>query len=211
MASSALFNLQLERMRAVAVDAGIVPINMGKVAVVRLAFILVAALGQGAVLRCGSGKVVDVAEAEVGTHGIHICSCCLFDRRVHADLGLASLMAFHAARLVAQIREFDAGGHDHTGLGDCAAVVTGNTVHDRADRSGSVNHVDLAAVRTDMVLVSYAAVTLCARHGNFGWIFLIPVHECLGGGIGMRRSHPLVKEGHRDSHRHGIRRSGCIL
>ena len=152
---------------------------------------------------------MDIQEAKFFAYCIHICDCCRFKRRVDADLGFASLMAFHAARFVTKIRELNARGHDHTGLADCAAVVARNAVHDGAERMGRVNDVDFAAIRTDIILVSCAAVTLCTFHGNFSRIFLIPVVECFRGGVGVGRPHPLAQERH--CTREGHSRLRCVL
>ena len=213
MAVRALLDLHFEGVRVVAVDAGLVAIDMGEHGIVAVAVVLVAALGQGAVLGNRSCIVVDVAEAQVGADRIGIHPCC-FDRGIHTDLGLAALVAFHAARLVTQMIEDQPGGHDHTLLDDGRVVVAGDAVNDGARCNCGVDCILCAAVNAQVILVTGAAVALSALDGDFLWIILVPVAESFSRCIGMSRPLPLFEERYDQWRRLGVAaflRSRCSL
>ena len=120
------FNVELQGVRVVAGVAGVVAFDVEELGVVHLAIVLIATLGLRTVLRGRCCEVVDVAEAKVLADRVDIFGeTCVRDDLVHADRRLTSLVAFHAARLVAKVRNLNPRGEDHAILGDSHIVVAG--------------------------------------------------------------------------------------
>ena len=67
MTGYAFVCLDFQRMRVMAGDAGVIAFHVGKLGIIHLARILIAALCLFAVQGCCCGKVVDVAECAPGS------------------------------------------------------------------------------------------------------------------------------------------------
>ena len=213
VARGAFLHVEREGVRVVAAVAGVVRRGVLELAVVQLAVIFVAALRQGAVLRGRGREVMHVAEAEgrgdglagrvLGHQRLHDG---VFIRRlelegvgdllVHAELGLAALVAFHTAGLVAQARQLEAGREDDAVLGDGAGVVARDAVNHRVDGVCLVDLAGRAAVDAQEVLVAAGAVALGAGSGHFLRIILIPVAERLGFRVGVAGALPFLQARH---------------
>ncbi|MGB3700181.1 MAG: hypothetical protein WA997_02830 [Anaerolineales bacterium] len=88
-------------------------------------------------------------------------------------------MALHAACLVAQAGQFQAGGEDDTVVLQGGIVVAGNTLDGCADGGSRFNATKLAAVCTHEGDVTGGAVAFGAAGGDLRGIVLIPVAEGL--------------------------------
>ncbi len=180
VAGRALVDFQLQRVRIVAADASIVPLDVGEVGLVGLARVLIAALGQRAVLGGGGSIVVDITEAQVGADGVFVDRGFL-DGGVDAHRRLASLVALHAARLAAQARDLGARRHDDAGLGQRDVVVAGHTLDAVGRRGRFIDHASGRAIGAQEVHIAGGAVALSAFDGDFFGVLLIPVAERFGG------------------------------
>ncbi len=197
VARLALLQVDLERMRVVTLDAGVVAGHMVEAGVIGIAAILIPALGQRPILGRRRGVVVDVGEAHILADRVQVFrQAGVGDALIHRDGGRAPLVALHTTRLIAQIEHLDPGREDDARTGDDGVVVAGRALHGRADGRGRVNHVDRAAIGANEVLEAGRAVALGAVRRHFGRVFLVPVVERLAFRVIVGRVHPLVEKGH---------------
>jgi len=215
VARLALLQVDLERVRVVALDAGVVAGHVVEARVVRLAAILITTHRQRAILSGRRGVVVDIGKAQVFADRVQVFGQTgVGDLGVNRDCGRAALVADHAARLVAQILDLDPGGEDHAGLDDGGLVVASLALDSRTDGRGGVDDVRFAAVGTDVVDVARRAVAAGAIGGHLDRVFLVPVVERLAGRVVVRRRRPLGQErdqqiGRRACHRF-VSGRGCL-
>jgi len=207
VARLALLEVDFQRVRVVALDAGVVAGHVVEAGVVGVAAILIATHRQGAILGGRRGVVVDIGEAQVFADRVQVFGQAgVGNLGVHRDGRGAPLVADHAARLIAQILDLDPGGEDHTVLDDGGRVVAGLALDGCADGRGGVDHVRLAAVGADVINVARRAMAAGAVGRHFGRVFLVPVDERLAGRVVVGRSGPFSQErdgqvGRRGRHR----------
>ncbi len=194
MASGALVELELEGVWVVALMARGVTLHMGEEGVVGLAVVLIAALGLGAVLRCGGGVVVDVEEAEILAHLV-IVGTGLLDGGVHADGRVPPLVAVHAPGLASEAGEDQPGRHLHRVEGQSDVVVARHARNRGPRIDVGFDRAEGAAVDTEEVEVACLTVASGTRRRYHRRVVLVPVAECLGVDVVVARPRPSFEEG----------------
>ena len=165
-------------------------IDMGEFGIVGVAFILIATLGQGAILGHGRRIVVNIAEAKFVTDRVGISDSRLFNKGINAHLGLAPLVTFGTARLITQTGQFNAGRHDNAGLTLVNIIMTGYTLDSGAGNRRTIDHAGFAAVSPQIIQMAGCTVTLGAIFRDFRRILLIPMNKGFRCEISMGRSTP---------------------
>ena len=134
VAALALVDLEFERVRAMAADAGIITIYVRELAVVFLVGILIAAFDNGAIQRSARRKVVNVGEGDLVADRIHVGHCRVLDLRINRRFRGATLMALQADHFGAERVEAEGLGRGDGLTGDVRQSDTITHILDRDSR-----------------------------------------------------------------------------
>ena len=185
MARVALGQFDLERVRVVAIDAGLVLLNVGKLDVVDLALVLISTPRLACVLGRSGRVVVDIDKAEIFTDSVWIHA---FDGGVESVGGRASLVALHADRFGAETADLGAGGKDHGVERRGRLIVAGDAVDGGIRCMTGVHDKHFAAIGTDPILEARSDVAGGAAGGYLALI--VPVTEGLSLSVSVTRREP---------------------